>query len=150
MRYRYHLCHLVFVHPTGVSSSRYPSPGASVTHALSRHGSLLKLRQCKCRVLEAIYNCIFLPVMSIPMLPRKCQTTRSAVPVYRCGVSLLYIKQLYTLPSVSRCQPPKSCRTLSILFICKRASIRYTSVRLSSKRPRQGLGRTFSLSSSYA
>ena len=59
MRYRYHLCHLVFVHPTGVSSSRYPSPGASVTHALSRHGSLLKLRQCKCRVLEAIYNCIF-------------------------------------------------------------------------------------------
>ena len=41
MRYRYHLCHLVFVHPTGVSSSRYPSPGASVTHALSRHGPFL-------------------------------------------------------------------------------------------------------------
>ena len=136
MRYRYHLCHLVFVHPTGVSSSRYPSPGASVTHALSRHGSSLQA-----------------PPMQTPGIRsniQKCQTTRPAVPVYRCGVSLLYIKQLYTLPSVSRCQPPKSCRTLSILFICKRASIRYTSVRLSSKRPRQGLGRTFSLSSSYA
>ena len=48
----------------------------------------------------------FLHVMSNLMLPRKCQTTRSAVPVYRCGVSLLYIKQLYTLPGVSRCQPP--------------------------------------------
>jgi len=56
--------------------------------------------------------------MSIPMLPRKCQTTRSAVPVYRCGVSLLYIKQLYTLPSVSRCQPPKLKSELTLtLFV---------------------------------
>ena len=149
MRYRYHLCHLVFVHPTGVSSSRYPSPGASVTHALSRHGPFL-VPPMQTPGIRSNIQLHFLHVMSNLMLPRKCQTTRSAVPVYRCGVSLLYIKQLYTLPSVSRCQPPKSCRTLSILFICKRASIRYTSVRLSSKRPRQGLGRTFSLSSSYA
>ena len=149
MRYRYHLCHLVFVHPTGVSSSRYPSPGASVTHALSRHGPFL-VPPMQTPGIRSNIQLHFLHVMSNLMLPRKCQTTRSAVPVYRCGVSLLYIKQLYTLPSVSRCQPPKSCLTLSILFICKRASIRYTSVRLSSKRPRQGLGRTFSLSSSYA
>ena len=93
MRYRNHFCRLVFVHPTGVSSSRYPSPGASVTHALSRHGSSLQA-----------------PPMQTPGIRsniQKCQTTRPAVPVYRCGVSLLYIKQLYTLPSVSRCQPPK-------------------------------------------
>ena len=149
MRYRNHFCRLVFVHPTGVSSSRYPSPGASVTHALSRHGPFL-VPPMQTPGIRSNIQLHFLHVMSNLMLPRKCQTTRSAVPVYRCGVSLLYIKQLYTLPSVSRCQPPKSCRTLSILFICKRASIRYTSVRLSSKRPRQGLGRTFSLSSSYA
>ena len=28
----------------------------------------------------------------------------------------LYMKQLYTPPCVSRCQPPKSCRTLSIYY----------------------------------
>ena len=128
MRYRNHFCRLVFVHPTGVSSSRYPSPGASVTHALSRHGPFL-VPPMQTPGIRSNIQLHFLHVMSNLMLPRKCQTTRSAVPVYRCGVSLLYIKQLYTLPSVSRCQPPKSCRTLSILFICKRASIRYTSVR---------------------
>ena len=150
MRYRYHLCHLVFVHPTGgiivpISQPRrvsYPRPFPARIS--------IKAPPMQMPGIRSNIQLHFLPVMSIPMLPRKCQTTRSAVPVYRCGVSLLYIKQLYTLPSVSRCQPPKSCLTLSILFICKRASIRYTSVRLSSKRPRQGLGRTFSLSSSYA
>ena len=92
MRYRYHLCHLVFVHPTGVSSSRYPSPGASVTHALSRHGPFL-VPPMQTPGIRSNIQLHFLHVMSNLMLPRKCQTTRSAVPVYRCGVSLLYIKQ---------------------------------------------------------
>ena len=106
MRYRNHFCRLVFVHPTGVSSSRYPSPGASVTHALSRHGPFL-VPPMQTPGIRSNIQLHFLHVMSNLMLPRKCQTTRSAVPVYRCGVSLLYIKQLYTLPSVSCCQPPK-------------------------------------------
>ena len=142
MRYRYHLCHLVFVHPTGVSSSRYPSPGASVTHALSRHGSLLKLRQCKCRVLEAIYNCIFsLLCQSLCCL----ENARPPALRYLCTDA---VYPYCILNSSTHC---RVCRAVSRLnHICKRASIRYTSVRLSSKRPRQGLGRTFSLSSSYA
>jgi len=31
------------------------------------------------------------------------------------GVSLLYIKQLYTLPGVSRCQPPNSFHKPAII-----------------------------------
>ena len=44
----------------------------------------------------------------------------------------LYIKQLYTPPGVSCCQPPTSCRPPSILFAGRRASILHSSVRLSS------------------
>ena len=68
-------------------------------HALSRH--------------ELSYN----PPMQTPGIRSNIQNTRPAVPVYRCGVSLLYIKQLYTQPCVSCCQPPKSMHNPLCSFV---------------------------------
>ena len=142
------------LHPTGLSlykrllPARYPSPGVFLFHALSRHGLHQNPPMQMPGIRSNIQSHFLFSAFSL------ChENARSRALRYLCTGAVypyLYIKQLYTLPCVSRCQPPKSCRTLSILFICTRASIRYPSVRLSSKRPRQGLGRTFSLSSSCA
>ena len=46
------------------------------------------------------------------------QTTRSAGTLRSYGVSLLYIKQPYTPPGVSRCQPPNSLHNLRLSLNC--------------------------------
>ncbi len=58
-----------------------------------------------------------------------CRTHRPSLHgTFRADVSLLYIKQPYTLPGVSRCQPPNSLHKMLI----DNTSIQHTSVRLSS------------------
>ena len=92
MRYRKYICHLVSCILPGY------------LHPISQPRRVSYPRPFPARIFLNV------PPMQTPGIRsniQKCQTTRSAVPVYRCGVSLLYIKQLYTLPSVSRCQPPK-------------------------------------------
>ena len=100
---------------------RYPSPGMQRLHPLSRHGSVLD------------------PPMQAPGIRSNIQSHPAAIYAGRTdhslsrypqsGVSLLYIKQLYTLPCVSRCQPPNS---LHKMLIDLSTSSQHTSVRLSS------------------
>ena len=75
------------------------------------------------RVLEAIYNRIRSSHMpALPMIVtngRNGQTTEAGHThcrylMGRYGVTLLYIKQLYTHPRVSCCQPPKSLHKLPV------------------------------------
>lgn len=91
-----------------------PAQACMLPHALSRHGYLLSSANAMPGIRSNIQvHSLFVCRQSC----RECQITRSAVPVYRCGVSLLYIKQLYTLPCVSRCQPPKSKSENSLLSL---------------------------------
>ncbi len=107
---------IIMPHPTGllpISQPRRvllaPFPGTDL------------IRQCKRRVLEAIYNRIRSSHM--PALPSsqmdetgklRKRDTRTAGLMGRYGVTLLYIKQLYTHPRVSCCQPPKSLHKLPV------------------------------------
>ena len=140
MRYRNYFCLLVSCILPGYLFPDIPAQARQLPTPFPGTDLLFKNPPMQMPGIRSNIQLHFLPVMSIPMLPRKCQTTRSAVPVYRCGVSLLYIKQLYTLPSVSRCQPPKLKSEFSIdwwiyyfpvSLTGKRASIRCTSMHLS-------------------
>ena len=109
---------IIMPHPTGllpISQPRRvllaPFPGTDL------------IRQCKRRVLEAIYNRIRSSHMpALPMIVtngRNGQTTEAGHThcrylMGRYGVTLLYIKQLYTHPRVSCCQPPKSLHKLPV------------------------------------
>ena len=110
--------HLVFQHSTG-SVSRYPSPEMHRMHLLSRHGPVSR---------PANASAGYYKQYTIASGRHSCRTHRpSLYGTFRVDVSLLYIKQLYTPPGVSRCQPPNSLHKMLI----DNVSSQHTSVRLS-------------------
>ena len=109
----------LLLHPTGMYTSdipaqactetTYPFPARIILSSANANAGYYK----QYTIASSLFN---IKMTNVCQMPRPHALS---VPADRCGVSLLYIKQLHTPPGVSCCQPLEITQLALTLFVLR-------------------------------